>query len=117
MIALDLRKHLALVPDDVEAAAPGTPCKYTMPCVIGMMMTPEQRETLRAAQLDEGSIPYLMGDKAQHLGEPPIKVEVPDDQHAEFERLQELFDARQTAALRALVSQLKEKYRGDTPVS
>jgi hypothetical protein len=103
-ISLDLRTGLQMIPDDVEASADGQTCKYTTPCVVGLMMTPDQRTALAAAGGDTKSIAHLM------RGDACLRVEVPTEQQDDMERLQDLYDDGCTDILRGLVATLKEKY-------
>ncbi len=97
MIRIDLSTAIKSIPDDIVATAQN---EYTAPCVIGMMMTPEEREELRPRN-NKNIINLIQRDFVQ-AGSP--------QQERDLRDLQRLFDRGATDALRDRVKTLKEIY-------
>lgn len=103
-IKLDLRTALHDIPDDIE---PSDACLYTAPCIIGRMMTPEQRLAIADEDLDSSFVSTLIAAKV---------LIVPEEQIEDFSALQNANDRAARGddygdALLEVVAQLKEKYK------
>lgn len=97
-IKIDLRTALASIPDDIT---PSAHCTYTAPCIIGRMMTPEERRRVATTLGDGASIHRVIANGL---------VEVPVDQTGDIEELQRLNDCQCHDGLTEAVARLKEKY-------
>lgn len=97
-ITLDLND---LTQANVDEAMPHMgACSYSSPCIIGSLMTPEQRETLAAtAGYDTTDINALVEEGVIAFADP--------DQLIHAMALQELFDAKRPSRLAELLPNLK----------
>jgi len=98
-IALDMRTDLARVTYDVLAQPGYGNCTYSSPCAVGAMMTPEQRQALIEINADTDRIAALIDSG---------RITVPEDQAADFVRLQLAFDRNR--GFDAQLTYLKGKY-------
>lgn len=103
-IQLDLKTDLAKVAP--ETVGDIGDCRYSAPCAIGAMMSPEQRATFK------GDNDFTLIGELLLMG----TISVPDDQADDFRELQRQFDRSGDRPGRfwTVVNKLKEKYSADT---
>ena len=106
MFKLDLRTDLAKVTPDIIALAGNSTCRYTAPCAVGAMLTPEQRQQIDAADCDIISVRAL----ARGENGKPKLFDIPADQIADFTSLQVSFDRTTPTRFGETLALLKEKY-------
>jgi hypothetical protein len=87
-----------------EAFAPNpqlSSCKYTTPCIIGSLMTPEEREHLANTGHDGHSVDYLMRDGYLDFADRDMRVDAIN--------LQRLWDAR-SGGFASYLAAVREKW-------
>ncbi len=105
-IQLDMRTGLpkarAALPDVLNAQML-LRCDYTAPCVVGAMLTPQERITLEYKMFNEDG--YDIGSFIR-AGD----VQIPKGQKADFVALQEAFDGGDQGKLVRKLEALEVKY-------
>ena len=105
-IKLDLRTDLAKVTP--ETLGPLGSCRYTAPCAIGAMLTPEQRRDVAAYDGGDGDTTFFDTLVRKDI------FTVPAYQLADFVSLQNTFDRAKGDESRGrfftTLTELKEKY-------
>jgi hypothetical protein len=91
MINIDLNN---LTPEIMARVKPNLgKCKYTAPCIIGALMTPDERKELEDLQLNGTGIGSLVGPEVYSEDFCPDRVSIPQDQFDDAKLLQKAFDA------------------------
>lgn len=103
MIRLDLRTAL---PELIRACAAGEialgQCRYSGPCAIGAMMTPNERAALQASGRDGQLLRQLAAEGLVSFPDP--------DQLTDAAMLQSAFDGGSRALFERELGRLQEKY-------